>query len=338
MAKENWQKYKLLKLLELLRQETDEQHPLTTGALCDALDKMGIPCERRTLAGDVALLNELGYEIMFTWVGRSKAYYIEDRSFSLPELKLLMDAVQAASFVTEKKTGELVDKVAALGGAHRGEILKSNMVHFNTRKHTNESIYYNIDCLEKAIQENKKVIFLYFDRDERGRKVYRRGGHHYVVEPLALVFNEDNYYLVVYSARHDNTASYRVDRMDRVEIVEEDMTKRAVRLRKSMDKYSGKALKMYGGELVDVTLAFHRRALGAVYDTFGEALAVTASSPELYEATVQVQLSPVFWGWVFQFAGEMKILSPEPVIREYRQRLEQAQRGCIDCEEQGTKE
>ena len=203
MAQENWQKYKLLKLLELLRQETDEQHPLSTSQICSKLGEMGISCERRTLTKDIAVLNELGYEVMWNWVGKEKGYYIEDRSFSVPELKILIDAVQAASFVTEKKTAELIDKIAALGGSHKADILKSNMVCFNTRKHSNESIYYNVGFLEDAIQQQKKVIFYYYDLNENGEKVYRREHHHYVVEPIALVFNDDNYYLMVYSAKHD---------------------------------------------------------------------------------------------------------------------------------------
>ena len=153
MAQENWQKYKLLKLLELLRQETDEQHPLSTSQICNKLGEMGISCERRTLTKDITVLNELGYEVMWNWVGKEKGYYIEDRSFSVPELKILIDAVQAASFVTEKKTAELIDKIAALGGSHKADILKSNMVCFNTRKHSNESIYYNVGFLEDAIQQ-----------------------------------------------------------------------------------------------------------------------------------------------------------------------------------------
>ena len=196
MAQENWQKYKLLKLLELLRQETDEQHPLSTSQICSKLGEMGISCERRTLTKDIAVLNELGYEVMWNWVGKEKGYYIEDRSFSVPELKILIDAVQAASFVTEKKTAELIDKIAALGGSHKADILKSNMVCFNTRKHSNESIYYNVGFLEDAIQQQKKVIFYYYDLNENGEKVYRREHHHYVVEPIALVFNDDNYYLM----------------------------------------------------------------------------------------------------------------------------------------------
>lgn len=318
MAQENWQKIKLLKLVELLRQETDDQHPLTTAEICARLEKMDISCERRTLSKDIALLNNQGYEVLWRWVGKEKGYYILDRSFSIPELKILIDAVQAASFVTEKKTSELIDKIADLGGRYRADILKSNMVCFNTRKHRNESIYYNVDSLEEALLEKKKVIFRYFDLDASGNRVYRRDGHHYVVEPVALVFNEDNYYLVVYSARHDNTANYRVDRMDSVEIIEESISEKALQLRTGVGEYTEQALKMYGGQLETIVLEFDKRLIGAVYDRFGEDTNMADVGNDKCVATLQVQTSPTFWGWLFQFGNQMRILSPESAIGEYR--------------------
>lgn len=318
MAQDNCQKIKLLKLLELLRQETDEQHPLPTNTLCAKLGDMGITCDRRTLAKDIALLNDQGYEVMWTWVGKEKGYYIEDRSFSVPELKILIDAVQAASFITDKKTAELIDKIAALGGSHKADILKSNMVCFNTRKHSNESIYYNVGFLEDAIQQQKKVIFYYYDLNENGEKVYRREHHHYVVEPIALVFNDDNYYLMVYSAKHDGTANYRVDRMDHVEIVDEAISEKALVLREGIDSYTEQAFKMYGGQQVDVVLEFNDKLIGAVYDKFGEDTKMIRAGDKCI-ATVKVQISPVFWGWLFQFAGQMKVLSPDTVIADYKE-------------------
>ena len=155
MAKENSQKKKLLKLIELLRQETDEQHPMPESVVCKRLNEMQVTCDRRTLTKDIAVLNEYGYEIMPTMVSHKKACYVEDRGFSVPELKILIDAVQGASFITDKKTADLVTKVASFGNSHCAGILKSNMVCFNTRKHTNESIYYNVDFLENAIQQQK---------------------------------------------------------------------------------------------------------------------------------------------------------------------------------------
>lgn len=212
--KENHQKIKLLKLMELLRQETDELHALSTNEICSRLSAIGISCERRTLAKDIALLNEQGFEVMSCRVGKEKGYYIADRSFSIPELKILIDAVQAANFITENKSAELIKKIAALGGSHQADILQSNLVCFNTRKHTNETIYYSVGYLEDAIQQKNKVLFRYFDLNEHGEKVYRREGHRYVVEPVALVFHEDNYYIVVYSAKHDSSVLFGTDNAD----------------------------------------------------------------------------------------------------------------------------
>ena len=326
MAKDNCQKIKLLKLMEILRQETDEQHPLRAKEICNRLLALGITCDRRTLTKDIALLNEQGFEVMSTMISHEKGYYIEDRSFSVPELKILIDAVQAASFVTEKKTAELIEKIAALGGSHCAEILKSNMVSFNTRKHSNESIYYNVDYLEDAIEQKKKVIFYYFDLDANGNKVYRKDHHHYVVEPIGLVFNEDNYYLMIYSARHDNTANYRVDRMDSVEIIDEDISEKALELRQSVAGYTEQAFKMYGGQPVQITLQFSNKLIGAVYDRFGEGTKMIPIGDDECAATVMVQISPTFWGWLFQFTDQMRIISPEPIIQQYQEQLSKARR------------
>ena len=320
MAQDNYRKIKLLKLLELLRLDTDEQHPMTTNQICARLDAMGIICDRRTLSKDIALLNEQGYEVMDTSVGHEKGYYIEDRSFSIPELKILLDAVQAASFITEKKTAELVDKIANLGGSHRAEILKSNIVNFKTTKHSNEQIFYNVDAIEQAVDQQKKVLFRYFDLDEHGQKVYRREGHRYVVEPIALVFNEDNYYMLCYSSRHRKTSTYRIDRMDSVTVLEDAITETAIALKNEVGPYTEQVFKMYAGEAVDIVIEFKDSLIGVVFDKFGEDTKMMRSGEHKCIASVKVQISPVLWGWLFQFAGEMQILSPESLVQEYKQR------------------
>ena len=320
MAREKFRKVKLLKLLEMLQQNTDEQHPMTTGAILQQLTLLEIPCDRRTLAQDIATLRSLDYEIMSTVVGHEKAYYVEDRNFSVPELKILIDAVHASSFITQKKSRELIAKIAALAGSHRAEVLTRSMVAFNTRKHTNEKIFYNVDQLETALLQRKQVVFRYFDLDEQGQRVYRREGHRYVTEPVALVFNEDNYYLTCYSPRHDATVNYRVDRMDGVEVLEEDCCEKAIALRDQVATYTEQAFKMFGGETHDVVLEFDRSLMGAVYDRFGEGTKMMTTAPDKCVAAVKVQVSPVFWGWLFQFAGQMRILSPAPLIDEYKDR------------------
>jgi len=319
MARENFRKIKLLKLLEMLRQNTDEQHPMPTSRIISSLAQMGITCDRRTLAQDIATLSELGYEIMTTTVGHEKAYYVEDRNFSIPELKILIDAVHASSFITEKKSVELINKIAALAGSHRAEVLKRNMVCFNTRKHSNERIFYNVNDLEDAILRQKKVLFRYFDLNESGERVYRRDGHRYVVEPIALVFNEDNYYLTCYSSRHDSTSNYRIDRMDSVQVIDEDCCEKAISLRNQVSTYTEQAFKMFGGQIEDIVLEFDRSLIGVVYDRFGEGTKMMTTSDTKCVASVKVQISPVFWGWLFQFAGQMKVISPDGVATAYRE-------------------
>lgn len=317
MARDNYRKIKLLKLIELLRQHTDEQNPMTTAQLCAALGDMGIPCDRRIVSQDIDILNEMGYEIMSQMNGHEKAYYVADRSFSVPELKILIDAVHASSFITEKKSKDLIAKIAALAGSHRGEVLKRNMVCFNTRKHSNEKILYTVDTLEEAILTQKKVIFLYYDLNENGERVYRRDGHHYVVEPIALVFNEDNYYLTCYSARHDSTSNYRIDRMDGVKIIEDPCCEKAVALRAEVAAYTEQAFKMFSGQQENVVLEFDRSLIGAVYDKFGEHIKMMPTGEEKIIATVKVRVSPTFWGWLFQFAEQMSVISPVNVVSMY---------------------
>ena len=318
MAEENYQKIKLLKIMEILRQETDEDHPMTKAELSARLESMNVSSSVRSLNRDIKLLNEQGYEIMEQLIGHEKGYFVCDRSFSVPELKILIDAVQAASFVTEKKTGELVDKIAALGGSHRAGILKGNLVKFNTRKHRNETVYYTVGFIEDAIQRNKKIIFKYFDLDENGQKVYRRDGHHYVVEPVALVFNEDNYYLIVYSEKHDGTANYRVDRIDGVEIIDDPVSDKARSLRRKVARYTEEAFKMFNGQPETITLRFTDKLIGPVLDKFGEVTKMTRMDDHTIESTVQVRIAPTFWGWLFQFGTDMDIVGPEALKEEYK--------------------
>ncbi|MBR1750967.1 MAG: WYL domain-containing protein, partial [Ruminococcus sp.] len=148
MSEHTHKKLRIVKLLEILQQDTDSEHPIGTNSLLKRLAELGFTADRRTVARDIEILNAQGYEVMQVKDGKQNAYYIEDRSFNLPELKILIDAVQAASFITDKKSDELIQKIAALGGSHQAEVLTGNIVHFNTRKHTNEQIYINVNALE----------------------------------------------------------------------------------------------------------------------------------------------------------------------------------------------
>ena len=182
------QKLKYVIILEILRQETDADHPMQTNTLLKKLQEQGIECSRETLYSDIKALNENGFEI-FCNRSSSNEYYIEDRSFDVPEIRILIDAVNAASFITPKKTDELVGKVAVLGGSHRGEIMKSETKIYNTTKHSNEYIYYNINEIELAINQRKKVSFYYFDYNEKKEKVFRKDKKRYYINPYAMLIS-----------------------------------------------------------------------------------------------------------------------------------------------------
>ncbi|MBR1382413.1 MAG: WYL domain-containing protein [Ruminococcus sp.] len=317
MAEITHKKLRVVKLLEILQQDTDLDHPLATNDLLAKLNDLGFKSDRHTIVRDIDILNSQGYEVMQVKVGRQNAYYIEDRSFSLPELKILIDAVQAASFITERKSNELIQKIAALGGSHQAEVLTGNIVHFNTRKHTNEQIYINVNALENAIRSGHRVSFQYFDLDEKLHKIYRREGEIYTAEPVALVFNNDNYYLMTYDTTADNDIrNYRVDRMDNVQELEEKICRQAKAKRKTSPKYTEQVFRMYGGRVEKVTLQFDKKLIGTVYDKFGEKTKIKKKGND-YLATVEVQISPTFWSWLTTFKGNMIIAESVALKDEY---------------------
>lgn len=318
MPEPTHKKLRVVKLLEILQQDTDSEHPLATNSLLCRLAELGYTADRRTVARDIEILNAQGYEVMQVKDGKQNAYYIEDRSFSLPELKILIDAVQAASFITDKKSDDLIRKIAALGGSHQAEILTGNIVHFNTRKHTNEHIYYNVEILEQAVRDKLKATFRYFDLDEKLNKVYRKDGAVYKTEPIALVFNNDNYYLMTYDQSADGEVrNYRVDRMDSVEILDEKICKESKDKIRTVSRYTEQVFRMYGGRTEKVTLKFDKKLMGAVYDKFGEKTKIRKKGEE-YSASVEVQISPTFWSWLMTFKGNMIISEPQELANEYQ--------------------
>ena len=317
-------KIKLLAIWEMLSQDTDPLHPLGTNEIIARLAEKGIPCDRRTLAQDIKVLQEYGYEVQEEKVGKQNGYYMDDRKFSLGELKILIDAVQAASFVTEKKTKEIIEKLADLGGSNRATVMQGNLVRFNTRKHTNESILYNVDHLEEALIKKCKVSFVYFDLDENHKRVFRKDKQKYFVDPVALIFMEDNYYLMCYSDAYEKIVCYRVDRMQQVTVVDKPICVEAQIPEEKIGEFTEQTFKMYSGSSEKVTLRFGNQLIGVVYDKFGENTKMRRVDEDTCTACVKVQVSPTFWGWLFQFAGEMQIVEPQYLIDTYRHLLDSA--------------
>ena len=313
MPKATMQKFRAIEILRILQEESDSDHPITTQDFCKKLEEKGITCDRRTLSDDISDLIDLGYAISSKSIGKQKGYFYDGFMFSIEELKVLIDAVQASSFIPEKQSKELMEKLAKLGGYHRQEVLKGNMVTFNTRKHKDESIMQNVRVINDCISRHKKISFHYYDLDENKKKRFRKNRKRYIENPVALLYNDDNYYLMCYSDKYQNKVVYRVDRMYQIGITEEDAVNEVEVLKDELPTYTKQTFGMFGGETEEVTLQFDRSILGQIYDQFGEDTEIKALSATLLETTVQVQISPAFWGWLTQYSTSVKIVHPYAV-------------------------
>lgn len=321
MSKANFQKIKLVKILEILKAESDESKPLSTNDIIKKLAEHGIKCERKSLYEDIKVLQEHGYEIECTRE-KSNKYCVINRDFDPSELKILIDAVNSASFITEKKTKQFVSKIASLGGSKRAEILQSNINIFEGIKHTNEHIYYNVFALDEAIIKKKQVSFLYFDFNYDGKRMYRKDGLRYVVNPIALVFSENNYYLYCYDDKHMNIVDYRVDKMDKVEVEPNAITPSEIISNFDISKYQKQSFSMYLGKKQEVRINFHKSILNVIFDKFGEKTEITVLDENVYSIKVDVQISPTFFGWCCTFENKLKIVSPKNVVQQMRQHIE----------------
>lgn len=321
------QKNKMLRLVEILRQESDSSHPLKTNQLIEKLALSEISCDRKTLARDMAQLKGLGYDVVSVKSGHSNAYYMQQNEFSLAELKILIDAIQAASFITEEMTASITDKLASLGGVHCGELLRQNRVQFNVRKQNNNDILNTIEIIEQAIRNETQISFRYFKHDELGNRVFLRNGDIYTVEPIAPVYTDDKYYLLCYNPKRNDRRHYRIDRMCDVCHTQIEITENSRIGIKELATYTSRIFKMYGGEEAEVTFEFDDSLIDVFYDKFGMDMVIKRIDEKRCSTTRLVQISGTFWGWICQFDGKIQIVSPESVRLKYIDYIDRIREG-----------
>ena len=318
MKQEKANKIKLVKIWEILSQETDENNPMGTQTLLKRLKELGIDCTRKTLYADINVLNEFGYEILCTR-GVSNMYYVVDRKFDMPELRILIDAVQAASFITSKKTKELVDKIAHLSGSRSAEVLKSNVVEFNTAKSTNESIYYAVNEIALAIKDGKQVEFLYFDKDVNKKRIYRKNGAKYLVSPVATIFSNDKYYLVCYDDKHKDISHYRIDRMSEVRMTEISVNSIVYTKQLDLKKHKGQVFDMFTGKPEKVRFLADKSLIDVISDKFGEQIKLFSAPNDKISFTADVQVSKTFLAWCVGFGKDLKVMAPDNVVKQLKE-------------------
>lgn len=320
------QSIKLLKIYEYLLRETDPEHGVTTNKLIEYLASEGISCDRRTLYRDIRFLCEKGYDICTDRRGHDSVYYIESRTFDDTELEILIDAVQACSFLSEEKTNLLVDKIAHQSSCKAAEILSSNIVNFNPNKHSNRNVIYSVNEIRTALKEKRKIAFDMVDLNFRGEWVPHRNGQTYIAEPLSLIYRDDNYYLVTMNDPNDsgnNFRHFRLDRINKVKILDEKISTAARRKMASADlrKHVNASFNMYSGKPMKVMLRFEGKLLNPIYDAFGENTKIGISTESRYTATVTVEVSPTFFSWIDQFGGKMQIVSPAEIREQYKEHV-----------------
>lgn len=312
-------KRRILVLLKLLYEHTDEDHQITSDQLIDYLRENGVPANKKTLKNDLDLMVDSGIDIV-TVASKPNRYFWGDRQFEIPELKLLIDAVSSSRFITEKKSRTLSRKLTGLASENQRNELNRHIYATNRVKSSNESIYYSVDTVNEAISRNRKIAFQYTEYDVDKKKILRNGGEVYELSPYALFWNEDYYYVVGFSEKHGNVSVFRADRLHRPEILDEEAVKQPDDF--DLDDYSRQIFEMYDGEEVKVQLECRAYLMKYIIDRFGEDVKTRRISNDLFAAEVEVALSPTFYGWVFQFGGDVKILSPQKAADEMAEMAE----------------
>jgi predicted DNA-binding transcriptional regulator YafY len=318
MARSEKQKQKLLRLLELFYQRTDEEHGVTVNEIIAYLDSFGISAERKSVYDDIASLSDMGYEIDKLNT-KPPRYYLVNRAFELAELKLLVDAVQSAKFITEKKSRELIGKLEGFAGKYGAGALSRQVYVEGRAKTMNKATLYTIDTIHSAINNNESLSFKYFDYDCKGERALRHGGERYNVSPVALILSDGNYYLVAFDNFNRERKHYRVDKMLDAAATGEARIVEAAEGLNSAD-YSMKVFGMYGGEETAVTLWCDESLSGVIIDRFGASQRFMSAEGG-FKVSVKVMPSPNFYAWVLGFGSRMAILSPQSVKDGFKEIL-----------------
>ena len=306
------QKARPLYLMKILLEQTDEQHPLTTNELITELSTYDIHVERKTIYSDLDILRQFGLDIE-TKRDKTTNYYIAHRQFELPELKLLVDAVLSSRFITEKKSDELISKLSMLTSKAQAQSLKRQVHVAGRAKSFNEQSYYSVDAIHTAITDKKKITYKYFDYDVNKQRIYRKDSAMYQVTPITLCWDSDKYYLVAYSAEHNELRNYRVDRMSDVKVSDESADAYDA-CKFDVSEHIRRVFGMFSGEQVQATLAFDNSFVNVVLDYFGKDITLVPKGDGWFEVIVDVSVSPVFLAWVFQFGGKAEIKAPNSLI------------------------
>lgn len=321
MPKSSNQKIKILYLMRILLEKTDETHVLNASELIAELAFYGIRAERKTIYDDIEALRLFGLDIVYRKEPPA-GYFIASRPFQLPELKLLVDTVQASRFITAKKSAELIRKLEQLASHYEARQLQRQVTVSGRIKTMNESIYYNVDKIHEAISANVQISFQYFEWTIEKEPQLRHGGKSYQISPWALTWDNQNYYMIGYDQEADQVKYYRVDKMLHIERTASPRDGRECFQNFNLADFSRKTFGMFSGQEQTLTLCFENRLAGVVIDRFGKDVPLHAEDSQSFTARIQVTISNQFFGWLSGLGPGVRILSPETAARQYQEFLQ----------------
>ncbi len=319
MESSSVKKMKLLYLAQMLAEETDQNNALTMQQILDRLERHGISAERKSIYTDLEDLRAFGMDIKGEKVDRNYVYYLASRDFELPELKLLVDAVQSAKFITEKKSAELIKKLEGLGSRNEAKYLHRQVLIAGRIKTMNESIYRNVDAVQNAILENRQITFQYFNWNVRKEQELRHYGMRYRVSPWGLIWDDEYYYLLGYDPDDRIIKHYRVDKMLRIARTDDKREGEETFRQLDLAKYSKSVFGMFGGEMTEVTFEAKNHMAGILVDRFGRDIMMIPQDDEHFTVTVRVALSGQFYGWLTALGPDIRIIAPSAAVEGMRE-------------------
>lgn len=316
MAKNSRQKLKILYIMQMLMENTDEEHAMSTQEIIASLERQGISAERKSIYDDIEMLRQFGVDIL-SRRSAPKGYYVVSRDFELPELKLLVDAVQSSKFITERKTADLISKIEKLAGRFGAKELQSQVVVANRIKTMNESIYYNVDKIHSAISSNSKIRYKYCEWTINKRLEPKKNGEYYTVSPWVLTWDDENYYLIAFDDLSEQIRFYRVDKMLEIELTDELRTGRERFENFDIALFTKKTFGMFAGEETELEVCFDNKLIGVVMDRFGKDVIIKKKDENNFTAKLKVDVSAQFYGWISGLGSGVKIISPAEEAEKY---------------------
>ena len=317
MAKKQGQRLKILYILDFLKRESDEEHPVTAADICEYLDSQGIAAERKSVYADISALTDYGADIVRS--GSPRGWFLASREFEEPEIYLLADAVRTAGFISAAKTRELVKKLDSFVSRYQAQ-KRENRVYFSScAKSVNEEIFYSIDKISRAVSEKKKISFEYVNRVLSPDRTIEKQKREMLISPYALTWQDDHYYVIGNYEKYDNLLHLRLDRMYKVEIT--DMPQRHFsEVSEYTDyfdtpDYTAKLFGMHGGEIYDIELKCSKKIIEQVADRFGEDIFIKKVTDEDFCFTVRAALSDALVSWVISYGDRVKVLEPQ-ILRD----------------------